>query len=94
MPWIDALEIDDVVLEKIEVKHAVSVDEVEEVCLGDDRHVRRGRDGLYKVFGRTAGGRYLLVVLAGLGGGVWRVVTARRMTDDERRLFQRETSGR
>ena len=32
----------------------------------------------------------MLVVLAELGGGVWKVVTARDMTRQERRLYQRE----
>lgn len=92
--WIDALEIDDVILEKIQVKHGVSFEEVEEACLDGAVHVRRGRDGLYKAFGRSGSGRYLLVVLVGAGGGVWRVVTAREMTDAERRLYQRETGVR
>jgi uncharacterized DUF497 family protein len=63
---------------------------VEETCFSEDRHVRRGRDGLYKVFGQTQSGRYLLVVLADGGSGVCRVVTAREMTDSERRLYRRQ----
>jgi len=58
------------------------------------RHVRRGREGLYKVFSRTVAGRYILVVLAYLGRGNWRVVTARDMTDKERRLYISVTGGR
>lgn len=42
---IECLEIDDHVLGKIESKHNVSFTEVEEVCLSDKRHVRRGREG-------------------------------------------------
>ena len=63
---------------------------VEEACLWRHRHVRRARQGLYKVFSQTEAGRYLLVVLVDLSGGVWRVVTAREMTDQERRLYRRE----
>ncbi|HXE73007.1 MAG TPA: BrnT family toxin [Candidatus Nitrosotenuis sp.] len=85
---IEALEIDDAILDKIESKHGVSLQEVEEACLSKGRHVRRGREGLYKVFSQTESGRYLVVVLAHLYGGLWRVVTARDMTDKERRLFQ------
>lgn len=87
---IDAVEIDDHILEKIESKHGVPFREVEEACYSGEKHVRRSRDGLYKVFSRTAAGRYLLVVLADIGGGVWRVATARAMTEQERRLYQRE----
>lgn len=86
---IESLEIDDHILEKIESKHHVSFTEVEEVCLSDRRHVRRSREGLYKFFSQTASGRYVLVVLVNLGGGNWRVATARDMTDGERRLYIR-----
>ena len=85
----DAIEIDDHILDKIEQKHHVMFSEVEEACFSAQRHVRRGREGLYKVFSQTDDGRYLLVVLARRGEGVWKVVTAREMTDAEERLYQR-----
>lgn len=88
---IEALEIDDQVLDKIETAHGVTFDEAEEACYSLLRHVRRGREGLYKAFSRTEAGRYLLVVLADRGGGVCRIVTARQMTGQERRLYRRET---
>jgi len=90
---IESLEIDDHVLEKIEAKHGISFAEVEESCLSDRRHVRRGREGLYKVFSQTAAGRYILVVLMNLGSGNWKIVTARQMTDAERRLYIRVSGG-
>jgi len=90
---IESLEIDDHILEKIESKHCISFAEVEEACLSDRRHVRRGREGLYKVFSQAAAGRYLLVVLVDLGGVNWRVATAREMTDSEKRLYARATGG-
>ena len=88
MPRIEALEIDDHILDKIESKHRVAFHEVEEACYSEDRHIRRGRERLYKVFSRTEAGRYLLVVLVDLSGGVWKVVTAREMTQQERRLYR------
>jgi hypothetical protein len=91
MRRIEALEIDDHVLDKIEFKHGVPLREVEEACYSRRRHVRRGREGLYKVFSQTDAGRYVLVVLAELGGGIWKVVTAREMNEKERRLYRRET---
>lgn len=93
MPRIEAIEIDDHILEKIESRHGVAWQEAEEACYSELRHIRRGRGGLYKVFSRTEAGRYLLVVLVELGGGVWKVVTAREMTDQEQRLYRRATGG-
>ena len=91
---IESLEIDDHILEKIESKHHISLTEVEEACLSDRRHIRRGRQGLYKVFSHTTAGRYILVVLVNLGAGDWKIVTTREMTGSERRLYIRATGGR
>ena len=91
---IESLEIDDQILDKIESKHGVSFEEVEEACLSEARHVRRGKEGLYKLFSQTAAGRYILVVLVNLGRGVWKIVTAREMTDSERRLYSESVGGR
>ena len=90
---IEALEIDDHILAKIESKHGITFEEVEEACLSEACHVRRGREGLYKVFSRTDGGRYVLVVLADQGNGLWKIVTAREMMDAERRLYIRAEGG-
>ena len=86
---IEAIEVEDLILDKIESRHGVRLEEVEQTCYGEDRHVRRSREGLYKLFGRSEAGRYLLVVLAEVGQGVWRLVTAREMNDGERRLYRR-----
>jgi hypothetical protein len=40
---IESLEIDDLVLDKIESKHRVTFEEVEEACLSEKRYVRRSR---------------------------------------------------
>ena len=93
MPRIEALEIADHVLDKIESKHGLDLHEVEEACYSEVRHVRRGRQGLYKLFSRSDAGRYVLVVLADHGGGVFAIVTAREMTQNERRLYRRATGG-
>jgi len=87
---IESLEIDDHILDKIEKSHGVKFEEAEEVCLSEQRHVRRGRGGLYKVFGRTEAGRYILVVLVHKGSSDWKIATARQMTNDEKRLYRRE----
>jgi uncharacterized DUF497 family protein len=90
---IESLEIDDHILDKIESKHGISFDEVEEACLSEKRHVRRSREGLYKLFSQTTAGRYVLVVLANLGRGCWKIVTVREMTDNERRLYNKAIGG-
>lgn len=53
---IESLEIDDHILDKIESKHGVTFEEVEESCLSERRHVRRSKEGLYKLFSRTSAG--------------------------------------
>ncbi len=72
MPRIEAVEIDDQILHKIESRHGVEWREAEEACYSEQRHVRRGREGLHKVFSRTEAGRYLFIVLVVLGGGLWK----------------------
>jgi len=86
---IEALEIDDHILDKIETEHRVTLEEVEEACLSDKIHVRRSKEGLYKVFGQTEGGRYILVVLVNLGRGVCKIATARDMGNSEKRLYRK-----
>ncbi len=94
MLYIESLEIDDHILDKIEGKHSVTFNEVEEACLSDKRHVRKGREGLYKVFSQTAVGRFILVVLVNMGGGNCKVATVREMTDSEKQLYKKLTGGK
>jgi uncharacterized protein len=91
MLHILSLEIDDHILDKIESKHGLRFEEAEEVCTSRDHHVRRGREGLYKIFGRTMQGRYILVVLVNKFRGNWKIVTAREMTGTERKLYKQVT---
>ncbi len=91
---IESLEIDDHVLDKIESRHGVSFEEVEQACLSEGRHIRRSREGLYKVFSQTISGRYMLVVLVNLGRDIWKVVTAREMNDSEKRLYNKVIRGK
>ena len=87
---LETLDITERTLEMIERKHGIIFDEVEEVCLSRRIVVRRGREGLHRVFGRTNEGRYLLVVLKYMSPGTWIVVTARDMLPAERRLYGRK----
>jgi uncharacterized DUF497 family protein len=92
--YIESLEIDDHILDKIEAKHGITFSEVEEACLSDKIHVRRSKEGLYKLFSQTIAGRYVLVVLVNLGRGNWKVVTARDMTDSERQHYKQSVGGK
>ena len=83
----DDIECSQAVAEKLWTKHGVEVDEVRQVLNGETG-LRRTRDGLYQVMGRSEAGRYLLVIMRDLGGGRGRLVTARDMDEGERRRYR------
>ena len=85
---IGHLEWDDYRVEHI-ARHDVEPDEVEEVCQ-DPLHMAR-REGLnrYRLYGQTADGRYLFVVLEYVQSAVFKPITARDMTEGEKRGFRR-----
>ncbi len=89
---IRALVWKDVLVEKIVDKHDVCPDEVEEVVYEDStKEVRRIGQERYGVFGQTEDGRYLFIVLdRDDDPGDFVVVTARDMTDKEKRAFRRQ----
>jgi uncharacterized DUF497 family protein len=64
--------------------HSVEPDEAEAV-LDNNPLVLRTADGKYLGYGQTDGGRYLLVVFIRKSMAVVRVITARDLTDGERR---------
>jgi uncharacterized protein len=70
-------------------RHQFSPEEVEEVFDGAYK-VRRARQGLYIALGETLDGRLAFVVFRRLSKGVIRVVTARDMENNERRLYRRK----
>lgn len=55
-----------------------------------DALFRKGRDGRLLVYGVTDPGRYLFVVAALKQDGVVRVITARDMSNSEKRYYLRE----
>jgi uncharacterized DUF497 family protein len=70
-------------------RHGVEVDEVEQ-ALARKPLIRRGRSDRYLAFGRTQEGRYLFIVVKNLGKSWARVITARDMTNSERRYCRRK----
>ena len=85
---ISSLEWDDYRIEHI-ARHDVEPDEVWEVC-EDSLHLahREGRHR-YRLYGQTTAGRYLFIVLEQVGGGVYKPITARDMTKNEKRNYRR-----
>ncbi len=73
-------------------RHDVTVEEVEEVCFGS-AYVRRAKSGganpVYYVLGRTSAGRYMFCVVIQFPDGKGFPVTARSMTDPEKRSYIR-----
>lgn len=65
--------------------------EVEEVCFGNSfvqRAKSQGENPVYYVLGQTDIGRYLFCVVIQLPDGKGYMVTARPMTDKERRRYR------
>ncbi len=82
-------------VEKLEFKHDVSVEEVEEV-FERGPHCRRGPKGrrrgenLYKAYGQTESGRYLFVLFIYKHNHRALIISARDMTDQERRMYRKD----
>lgn len=84
---VRALEWDETNEEHI-ARHGVSTGEAEEVFHGPIYVRRVGRER-YLVLGRTGTGRRLSLIAARASGGLVRVITARDMSEQERRLYRR-----
>ena len=79
----------DWIMDKIIVKHRVQPEEVEEAFFNRPYKVRSVEHGKNQFLGCSDAGRYLAVVFAWEGRQV-KVITARDMTDKERRFFSRK----
>ncbi len=80
--------------ERIEhiARHHVTPEEVEAVCFGRpfvQRAKSEGENPLFYVLGQTNAGRYLFCVIIQFSDGNGYPVTARPMTDNEKRRFQK-----
>lgn len=70
-------------------RHGVLPSEVEDVAFGGECLIRTGRGGLHYLLGRTAGGKYLFIVVRNVRKGEVKVVTARPMNDWEKSYYKR-----
>jgi uncharacterized protein len=82
------------IIEKLDVKHGVTVEEVEELFELDPvfRRGPRGKrkgENLYKAYGRTGAGRYLFVVFIYKLNHRALILSARDLTGKERQLYRR-----
>jgi len=80
-------------IEKLEQKHHVSKDEVEEVFENNPHidFVAKGRvrgENVYWALGQTGAGRYLTVFFIYKGGGKAMPISARDMNAKERRRYE------
>ena len=71
-------------------KHDVAPGEVEEAVNTRPHWEGPGRNGTTHLLGTTSAGRHLFVVLIPSLDGRWYVPTARDMTMNERRLFDKK----
>ncbi len=90
----DFIWLEDIV-EKLYEKHAVEVDEVEQVFERKPRYFRgpkglRAGENVYYAFGQTAGGRYLVIIFIKKKDGRVLILSAREMTENERQRYQRK----
>ena len=72
-------------------RHQITPEEVEEVCFSRPMVLRAKAEGAnpaYYVLGQTASGRHLFCVVIQLPGGKGYPVTARSMTQKEKRRFK------
>ena len=92
MRIVDYIWLDEVV-EKLDRKHRVSPDEVEDVFAGRPRFrfVSKGRrqrgEDVYAAYGRSGAGRYLTVFFIEKPGNLALIVSARDMDDKERKRY-------
>ena len=90
MTWqIEGFIWSDWVIEKIITKHRVSPEEVEEAFYTTPHKVLQAGAGKYRLYSRTEDGRHLFIVFVWESHHV-KIVSARDMTDAERRFYSRK----
>ena len=73
-------------------RHGIQPEEVEEVCFSRafvQRTKSEGENPVFYVLGQTLAGRYLLCVVIQFPDNKGYPITARPMTDKEKRLYKR-----
>ena len=86
--YISKLEWDNYRIEHIAL-HDVGPDEVEEVCEDSLHRAHREGRNRYRLYGQSAAGRYLLVVIEHVEGSRYKPITARDLSPGEKRNFRK-----
>lgn len=73
-------------------RHNILPKEVGEVCHGAPL-VARTKQKRLRIIGQTKNGRYLMIIIAPEGAGVYYPITARDTTEAERRRYRRWKGG-
>jgi uncharacterized DUF497 family protein len=86
-------------VDKIEHKHRVTTDEVEQILFSKPytRQAEKGRvqgENLYVAYGQTEAGRYLVVFFVHKYQTAALPISARDMTQSERRYYERQQKAR
>ena len=95
MQVIDFIWLDEFI-EKLAVKHNVSLGEVEQVFLNSPhiRFISKGRkqrdEDVYAAYGQTENGRYLSVFFIYKKGNLALIISARNMDNKERKRYGRK----
>ncbi|MDQ3636329.1 MAG: BrnT family toxin [Acidobacteriota bacterium] len=82
-------------IDKLESKHGVFIDEVEEIIFGKP-HIRKAGKGnikgedLYVAYGQTEDGRYLVIFFIRKEKIAALPISARDMTKSERKYYERQ----
>lgn len=85
---ISAIEWDDDTVSHI-ARHGVEPIEVEEVCFKTNPYVLKARGNRYYALGQAQSGRYLTIIFEYLGNNTAKVITARAMSESERKLYKK-----
>ncbi len=86
--YINNLDWDDYRIKHIN-RHNVEPHEVWEVCEYPLHLAHREGRNRYRLYGQTVEGRYLFIVLEQVEKMVYKPITARNMTDNEKQNYRR-----
>ena len=70
-------------------RHGVDPEEAEQVCFSGEPSIWKAKRQRYIALGCTQSGRYLTVVFEYLGKKTARIITARAMSEAERKLYRK-----
>jgi len=70
-------------------EHGIAIFEIEEAILFDKPFYERSKEGKYIAYSVTEEGRYIFIVFVIKGSGRIRVISARDVTEKEKRYYKK-----